>query len=247
MTIAQVVFTLITIFASSLVQGTLGFGFALLAVPALTVFLPVSTVTPMIVFCCLLNNSIIVFSNRTDLKLREIRLLILFGIIGTPLGVYALKHFDQSILKLGIGLVIIITGLAMVRGTKVKFKNKLISYGVTGLISGMLNGGLAMSGPPLVLFLTNEGYEKNSFKANIMMYGIITNLVAIFNLGLEGLIDFQVIKITGICLTLVVLGSLCGLFISKQIAEAAFRKLILWVLIIMGLSTVFNAFKALPF
>ena len=53
----------------------------------------------------------------------------------------------------------IVTGLAMVGGAKVKFRNKLVSFGFAGLFSGILNGGVAMSGPPIVLFLTNEGYE----------------------------------------------------------------------------------------
>ena len=57
-----------------------------------------------------------------------------------------------------------------------------------------------MSGPPIVLFLTNEGYPKNRFKANLVLYGIITNIVAMINFFFGKLINLEVIKLTGFLL-----------------------------------------------
>ena len=64
MTTEQMLFTLLVVFASSVIQATVGFGFSLLAVPALVAFLPVTMVTPLIVLCCVLNNIIVLLGNR---------------------------------------------------------------------------------------------------------------------------------------------------------------------------------------
>ena len=242
MTTEQMLFTLLVVFASSVIQATVGFGFSLLAVPALVAFLPVTMVTPLIVLCCVLNNIIVLLGNKANIKFSEVRLLVFFGIAGIPFGVYALNNLDQSLLKLVIGLVIIVTGLAMMGGVQFKFRNKKLANCVAGFISGVLNGGLGMSGPPIVLFLTNEGYPKNRFKANLVLYGIITNIVAMINFFFGKLINLEVIKLTGFCWGMVFLGSFLGLTITKHIKETVFRRLILWLLVIMGLTTVVNAF-----
>ena len=83
---------------------------------------------------------------------------------------------------------------------------------------------------------------ENRFKANLVLYGIITNIVAMINFFFGKLINLEVIKLTGFCWGMVFLGSLLGLTITKHIKETVFRRLILWLLVIMGLTTVVNAF-----
>ncbi|HEY8392799.1 MAG TPA: sulfite exporter TauE/SafE family protein [Capillibacterium sp.] len=243
MTTAQMLFTLLIVFFASLLQATVGFGFSLLSVPLLVTILPVTMVTPLIVLCCLLNNVIVLLDYKAYLRFSEVWLLIFFGITGIPLGVYALKHLDQNILKLVIGAVIIITGLAMLGGFQIKFRHKIVGSSIAGFMSGVLNGGFGMSSPPIVLFLTNEGYPKNRFKADLVLYGIITNLVTILSFSLENLINLGIIKMAGFCGTMVFLGSFLGLRIAKEITESVFRRLTLWFLVGMGLITVLNGLQ----
>lgn len=98
-----------------------------------------------------------------------------------------------------------------------------------------------MSRPPIVLFPANEGYEKNSFKANLALYGLITNIISIFQYFLEGMINERVTSAIGFCLLALIIGSVLGIFLSKKINEAEFKKIMLVLLVVMGFTTVIKA------
>lgn len=52
-------------------------------------------------------------------------------------------------------------------GFQKNFKNENIPKLIIGFVSGILGGAVAMSGPPIVLFLTNKREKKNSFRVNL--------------------------------------------------------------------------------
>jgi uncharacterized membrane protein YfcA len=63
----------ISILLASLVQGITGFGFALIAVPLLSLFIPeLRNITPIIVIYSFLTNIIIVYKTRQYIDLKKI-------------------------------------------------------------------------------------------------------------------------------------------------------------------------------
>ncbi|MFV9511617.1 sulfite exporter TauE/SafE family protein [Tepidibacillus sp. LV47] len=207
-TIQSISFSAIIIFFASSVQGATGFAFALIIVPLLSLFLPLRAIVPISVILSLVINTLVIISGRKHLAIKEIWLLIVTGIIGIPFGVYILNAVNLQILKILIGLLLIITSFAMFKGYKVFFKNKRLSHSITGFVSGVLNGSISMSGPPIVLFLANEGYEKDKFRANINAYSIITNIIAILTFALNGLIGIEVLQYSAINSIVTVIGTL---------------------------------------
>jgi len=76
----------------------------------------------LVIFSLVLN--VIVFSKLTGtLDKNQIILLVSFGLMSIPLGIYALKVVDESLIKLTVGVLIIVSSIAMNFGLKVKFKN----------------------------------------------------------------------------------------------------------------------------
>ena len=233
--------TSLIIFIASAVQGAVGFGFVLIVAPLLTVFLPLKILVPAFILFGLVVNTMIIFSVWRLISLKEIWVLIVMGILGIPIGVYGLNKLDPEILKFIIGIVILFTSLAMYKGYKLNLKNKSLSFSIAGFISGILNGSISMSGPPIVLFLANEGYDKNKFRANTNAYFIITNVITIITLALNGYITADVIKFTSSNLISLILGTIFGIYISKKINEQTFKKAILMLLIATGIVTSINA------
>ena len=178
--IQLIIISSLIIILASFIQGATGFGFVLVSAPLLSLFLPLTTLVPTLVILGLFINILIVASTRKHIALKEIKILIFMGIIGIPIGVYGLNTLDTAILKLIIGAIIIFTSIAMFIGLNLTLKNKLYSYSIAGLASGILNGSISMSGPPIVLFLTNEGYDKDKFRANINTYFVINNMITVF-------------------------------------------------------------------
>lgn len=235
------IYLAITIFLSATIQGVAGFGFALISVPIMSIFSPITTVIPIIVFYSLISNFTVIFKTLKFTNFKKISPMIISGIIGIPIGASILKTFNPTNLKIAVGFVILFTSFIMLKGYKIRFKKEKVSYIVTGLISGILNGSLSMSGPPIVLFLNNEGYNKNEFRANLALYSIITNILTIFTYIVSGLFSEHIVKTSLIGIIPLILGSYFGIFISEKIENHHFKKLILILLIITGGITVIKS------
>lgn len=235
----------LVIFAASFIQGVTGFGFALLAVPLLSYILPLKSIVPLVVFYSLVTNLFILKETRNDIKINEIRWVIIFGIIGIPAGVYFLKVIDVNILKILIGSLILITAIAMMQGFKIKMKNEVLSSGIAGFLSGFLNGSVSMSGPPVVIFLTNRGSDKDTFRANLTAYAIITNIITIGSFIISGVSGMENIGHLIYLFPGLLAGVFAGTFLVRKINEALFKNIVLVLIIITGVTTVITTIQNL--
>ena len=231
----------ISILLASFTQGITGFGFALIAVPLLSLFIPeIRNITPIIVIYSFLTNIIIVYKSRHYIDLKKIIPLIIFGIIATPIGTCILLYVKVNTLKIIIGLIITITAFAMFKNFKIKIKNESLSYGIVGLLSGLLNGSTGLSGPPIVLFLTNQNTDKDAFRANLAFYGIATNTFAIILFIVEGIVNTSVISFTILYLPALIIGVFAGIKTSTKINEIVFRNITIGLISFLGLYTVIS-------
>lgn len=231
----------ISILLASFIQGITGFGFALIAVPLLSLFIPeIRNITPIIVIYSFLTNIIIIYNSRHYINLKKILPLVIFGIIATPIGTCTLLYVKVDTLKIIIGSIITITAFAMFKNFKFKIKNQSVSYGIVGLLSGFLNGSTGLSGPPVVLFLTNQNTDKEVFRANLSFYGIATNIFAITIFILEGIVTTSVFNFALLYLPALIIGVLSGIKISTKINEIIFRKLTIYLIAFLGLYTVIS-------
>ena len=230
------------IFVAALVQGMSGFGFSLIAIPFLTLIMPLQIIVPILVICSLVLNLVIFTRMQGNLHLKAIAVMLVVGIMSTPLGVQILTVVDETILKAMVGLLIILSALIMYRGYKLHLKNIHVMYGLTGLISGVLNGSLSLSGPPVVLMLVNEGQEKNVFKKNISAYFLALNLFTIPSFLGKGLITVQVLKMSTLGVVILLAGATLGIKLGDKIDENRFKKMVLVMIMSMGLMTLVSIF-----
>lgn len=231
----------ISILLASFTQGVTGFGFALIAVPLLSLFIPeMRNITPIVVIYSFLTNIIIVYKAWRNIEFRKIIPLVVFGIAAIPIGTYMLLYVKVDTLKIIVGIVITITAITMSKNLKIKIKNENLSYGIVGLLSGFLNGSAGLSGPPVVLFLTNQNTDKEAFRASITFYGIATNIFTIILFSIKGIVNVSVLQTTVLYLPALIIGVLSGIMISNKINEAFFRKLTIYLIAILGLYTVIS-------
>lgn len=154
------IYFILIIFLSAYIQGMTGFGFSLVAMPLLTLFLPLQIIVPILVTCSLVLNIIIFIKIKGHLHINRILIMFIIGMVSTPLGVYLLTVVNEVFLKGVVGVLILVTSIIMMKGIQLEFSNKHLTYGLTGLLSGILNGSLSLSGPPVVLMMVNEGRKR---------------------------------------------------------------------------------------
>lgn len=231
----------IIIFIAGMIQGTTSFGFSLVALPLLGIFLPLTVIVPLLVVFSILMNSMILFEVRKDINIKSISLLIISAFVGLPIGTNILMVVDDQLLKMVVGIFITILALLMFFGVKFKVKNEKLAYIPVGLCSGILNGSVSLSGPPVILFLTNLGVGKAQFRATLTAFFWILNIATIVTFAIKGVFTFEVVKLTGILVPSLVIGVLIGIRLARKIKDEQFRKMTIILIFVMGIVSIISS------
>jgi len=142
---------LIISFFAALVRSTLGFGEALIAVPFFLLFLPVDVAVPMA------------------------------AILGLPLGILILTYANETIVKTGLGVIIILYSLYSLYFTKNKAlqaENKFWLF-LCGFLSGVFGGAYGINGPPLVVYGNLRQWSAKHFRATLQAYFLPVSLLSV--------------------------------------------------------------------
>ena len=228
---------------SALLQGLSGFGFSILAVPLITLFIAPKTAVPILMLYSIIINLGVLYSARKEIDLKKIWLLLLAGIIGLPFGARLLVSLDGNILKIGIGILILIFGTLLLLGYRKKLKHEKIAMIPIGIISGLLSGSISISGPPIIIFLANKQLGKHSFRGNLALYFFLLNIFTIPVFWLNGLFTKEVISHSVTFLPGLIVGVVAGNLLSHKVQEQHFRKFTLILLLIMGVLSIVSGLK----
>jgi len=226
---------LLAIFFAGFTQGLTAFGFNLVAVPILIMVLPPTMVVPIVMMQAGMLTMAIALEARRWLDLRRIWPLLVAGSIGVPFGARILTILDVNVLKVLIGAVIAAFGVTFLCGFRREIKNEKLAMGPIGLISGVLAGSTGMSGPPVILFLTNQGVGKQVFRANLAFYFTVLSVVAAIAFGREGLITTALLRYAMFLLPAMLVGGIAGIKLAHTVEERLFGKIALIIVIIAGL------------
>ena len=233
----EIVFGMLIIFVAGFIQGLTSFGLSIVAIPLLIRLFPLREVVPIIVVLALLTNTLVLLSARKEIKFKKFIPLVLMGILFLPVGAYSLNHLNSDYLKLCFGIFITVFSVLLILKKTFPIKHEKIGYVVTGSLSGFLNGSLSLSGPPVVLFLSNQGIDKGTFRANITLYFLILNVIAVAVFLENGLMNRLAGERILYLAPALVIGVLTGIKISKRLGDETFRKVVLILLLISGIWT----------
>ena len=225
------------ILAASFIQSFSGFGFALVAVPLLTLRLPLQSVPPLLL---LLGMAVTITLNLGKWhRLRDPVLYLLLAAIVpfTYIGTAVLRFAPESILKgaLGVGIVayavrMLFTsrpagGRRLGRGTTI----------LTGAASGLLGGMFGMPGPPLVMYFTAQaGGDKGEFRTRILSVLLLEGFWRMGSYTVQGLLTWDVAARAALLAPVLVLGIWSGSHAHHRVSDAAFQRFIACLLLVSG-------------
>ena len=165
---SSVALILITLVAAT-VNGALGYGFSSITVPVALLFYTNRILNPALVWVEVVLNTYVLWVNRVSVPHVWRRVVpIVFGLApGVLLGTSLLHQVHPAWLKLGTFVVLLPLILLQAAG----FRRPLRAERPVGLAFG---GGLGVlysvttiSGPPLALLLSNQGFTKRDFRAGL--------------------------------------------------------------------------------
>jgi uncharacterized membrane protein YfcA len=139
------------IFIATLIRSAFGFGEALVAVPLLALLIPVEVAVPLAVLLSITVAGVVVVEDWHHIHVRSAGWLLLFTLLGIPVGLLVLTALAEAILKAVLGVVIIAFSLycLMSRQPFELTTDRLAWF--FGFSAGVLGGAYGMNGPPLVV------------------------------------------------------------------------------------------------
>lgn len=212
------------VFVGGCVQGATGFGFALIVVPPLMLALDARTAVPTVLILSLLNVTMTWLRYHRDASLRDVGLLAIGGVLGAPLGALILARFAGPWFNVAVGAILMALSVALLSGSGRPVGKQSLALLPVGFASGILNGSTSMGGPPAMLFLSNQGTPKELFRANLVTYFIIINIVSLVTFSAQGLITGEVLTFVGVFLPVLIIGTYVGVKAEGRISERGFRR-----------------------
>jgi uncharacterized membrane protein YfcA len=213
-------------------------------VPILVLIIEPKVLIPAVLIHGLIMNGALAYEARKNIQIHKIAPILLGGLFGLPFGAYLLVFLSSDILKIMIGSVIVIFGLLLLSGRNFHLKREKMFSVPIGLISGLLNGSVSMSGPPVILFFANQGVMKDNFRANLVTYFFILNIMTLIFFAIIGLINTDVLVLAGLTLPVALIGIFIGTKVSKKVNERVFRRIALILVSLAGLGSLIGGLIA---
>ena len=208
--LVTLLFVLVSALLAALLRGYTGFGFAIAAVPLLSLALPPARVVPLAVVMQVLAS---VVDLRAASRITDWRSMVWLSpgmVAGTPLGLFLLTRLSATQARVTIGVLILCSVMLLGRGVRLPARPANWMIGLVGVISGVMNGVAAMSGPPVVAYLMALPHSATVVRATSLVFFTFTAIVAIVPLAVAGLIDRETLLLSLLAWPVLLVGSQLG-------------------------------------
>jgi hypothetical protein len=223
-------------FFATLVRSTFGFGESLVAVPLFLLFIPLGIAVPLSVLLSILIAAIVVVQDHRQIHIQPAKWLIIYALLGIPIGLMILIYGNSYWVKIGLGVLIIgYSTYAMLAKNKLTLEHdSRVWLFVCGFLSGILGGAYGVNGPPLVVYGNMKKWSPQHFRATLQAYFLPVSLVGVIGYAIKGLLGWAVLQYFLLCLPVVVPATFLGRWFNHKLQGAAFFKYVYGGLIIIG-------------
>ena len=234
----------ISVLAASFLGGVTGFGYSLVATPLLLLLgLPLPfVVTVNLALACVTRVSV-AYRFRADLTVRRAFGLIAGSVPGLWLGVAVLTTVDESTIKLGAGLVVMVAAVLLWRAASAPPPRPLPGAPVAaGFAGGFLGSATSLNGVAPVLLLARDKAAPRSMLADLALYFVASNAIGLAILLAEGALETDALfPAFLVWLPGALAANWVGTAIGPRMPEADFRRVTLVIVFVAGGVTALTA------
>src|SRR6202048_5400924 len=227
---------LLATFAGALVAGLSGFAFGLVAASLwLYILSPVQTATLIVAFG-LIVQGYSVWKLRRALDWHKLWPFVAGAAIGVPVGVTLLTWANPHSVRVGVGIFLVLYSLyAFFRPAlkPVTGGGAAADAGV-GFLNGVLGGVTGLAGILVTIWCGLRGWPKDVQRTVFQPVAVAIFLMSALWIGARGAITADMIKLFLIGLPALFAGTWLGLKLFGRLNEAAFRKIVLVLLLASG-------------
>ncbi|HEY4135287.1 MAG TPA: sulfite exporter TauE/SafE family protein [Alphaproteobacteria bacterium] len=230
--------------ASGMLRGFSGYGFAVAAVPLLSLFMPPTAAVSIVLILQLFISTNNVKETVRLADWRTVKVLVAAAALTTPIGLLLLTRLPDDVTRLCIAAIVVgtVAVLAVGRRSDQAFTP---SKGVTalyGVMSGLSNGLAGMSGPPVIAYFLATRVPKERARASMITVFTLSGVCALVPLLIAGEVTLDMAALALVAVPLVWLSTSLGRRLFLVSSEAVYR----WSgLIFLGLTALVLVLKVL--
>jgi uncharacterized membrane protein YfcA len=227
-------------FAAALVAGLAGFAFGIVAAAVwLHVLTPLQAASLIIAFG-LVVQGYAVWKLRHGLSWSRLWPFLIGAAVGVPLGVGILGFADPAHVRAGVGVLLVLYSLHGLARPAVKpvAAGAAADAGV-GFLNGILGGMTGLAGILVTIWCGLRGWKKDEQRAVFQPVGVAIFAMSAIWLGAKGAVSADTVRLFLVGLPVLLAGTWLGLKLYGRLDEAAFRRVVLVLLLVSGATLVF--------
>lgn len=227
---------LLSVFIGGIVSGLAGFAMGLVVSGIWLHILSPAQTAALIVGYGILVQSYSIWKLRHALNWRTVAPFIAGGAIGVPGGAVLLTYMNPDYLRTGVGVLLVAySGFFLLRPTVHTVRTDLRADFGVGILNGILGGLTGLAGPIITIWCQLRGWSKDEQRAIFQPVILAAFVLTAASLAVTGTVTIELVKIYLMGLPLLIAGVWLGLKLYGHLDEAAFRKVILYLLLLSGL------------
>ncbi len=241
----QLVYCALVVIAAFAVRGTAGFGGNAIAVPLLTLMLPIQNVVAVITVLTIVSSLGHWLGGWRHIVWAEILRAAPFTLIGVVTGLYLFQTLDARILTKAFGVFVVLyaiyaiatSGRMLPPPRKWLWPLAVVLCTLGGLV-GTLFGGAA--GPLYAIYLGVLRLEKDSFRVTITTILMTQAVMRVTGYSNIGFYDTATLLMLAAALPLMLIGARLGGFMAGRINQLLFNRIVGAVLMCSGIALLFK-------
>jgi uncharacterized protein len=227
-------------FAATFVAAFAGFA---LGVVALAVWL--YAITPvqaaaLVAAYALIVQGYAVWKLRRSIRVRRVMPFIIGSAIGIPAGIGLLKWAPPTELRNAVGVLLVLFALYNLSKPQLPQVRRAGSVldGVVGVANGVVGASTGLGGTLPAIWCSTRGWNKDEQRAVFQPAAVATFLMMMAWLGGAGILDADIGRLFLVGLPALLAGTWLGWKLYGLLDEAAFRTVVLWVVLVSGVCLV---------
>ena len=232
--------------AAGFAQGVSGFAFSLVALSIWAWAVEPQLAAPMAVFGALVGQLVALPWVWRGFELRKLLPLVIGGLIGVPLGVFLVQWLDPALFRFGLGVFLLIyCPLMLLLPPDYSWPHGgRLADGASGFAGGILGGLAGISGPVPTLWTTLRGWDKDTQRGVLQAFNIAMHIATLTVYTLSGGITREVLVMFAWIAPALAIPAVLGVLLFRRLAARTFRRLILLLLLVSGVTLVWGSVAA---
>lgn len=224
--------------AASFVRGLTGFGFAIVAMPLLALVYPPALAVPIATLLQIPSGLPTVLRDWDDTNFRAAGIAWIGGMPALIPGVFLLGVLPADVMRLIVGGAVIFSTVALAMGRKLYRDPKPYELVGAGALSGLMQGAVAMAGPPIILLILASSWSAARCRATLSFTFLLLGTASLVFGTLHGIVNKESLVIAIVTVPGLLLGQAIGAYLFVRIDGQRYRSVSTICVAVAGLLVV---------